>query len=272
MTIISLGTSAYNMYVTNKTKSIEHIFVRFQGDKLGDTELFPQVNRKMVAATTQRDILREQQERLFSTLIRAGFCVLHPGIPKAFLVVNRDVPMYISVHDGVNLLITDTPVYPSEFGCVAIKGDEHGIYIQPSNPEPFWLPCKHGDPLPDHVMKAKKNDSSREIYFGRSQGKICFVDTNNGFCDSWNSMFDGEYEKHLSGELLKDTGYGIIQAKRGDFLPPNALQVDGVYVGRNHGDYLCPIRVRDGRVRDFLSIFRAKFKKGEIVVMTDDPH
>ena len=120
-------------------------------------------------------------------------------------------------------------------------------------------------------MKAKKVDSSEDLYFGRSQGSICFVDIKDGFCDSWISMFDGEYRKQSSGELLKDTGYGIMKAKRGDLLPPNTLQVDGVYVGRNHGDYLCPIHVRNGMVRDFLSIFKTKSKKGEIVVMTEDP-
>ena len=70
---------------------------------------------------------------------------------------------------------------------------------------------------------------------------------------------------------MEDTGYGIMQVKRGDLLPPNTLQVDGVYVGHNHGDYLCPIHVRNGIDRDFLSVFKTKWKKRAIVVMTDDP-
>jgi len=262
------SSTTYNIYVTNKTNAIEHLLVRLRSEKLGEADLYSQ---KKVATAAEGNALREQEERLFSTLTRAGFCMLQPGIPKAFHVVNYDVPMYVSVHDGVNLLITDMLVSPSEFGCLTIKGDEHRMYIESSNPKPVWLACKQGDPLPDHVMKAKKIDSSKKMYFGRSQGTICFVDTNDGLCDSWISMFDGKYNKHLSGDLLKDTGYGIVQAKRGDFLPPNALQVDGVYVGRNHGDYLCPIKVRDGKVRDFLSIFKMKCKRGEIVVMTDDP-
>ena len=245
--------------------------MRLRSEKLGETEFNSQVNNKKVAAAAEGNPHREQEENLFSTLIRAGFCMLQSGIPKAFRVDNYDVPMYASGHDGVNLLITDMLVSPSEFGCLTIKGDGHRIYIEPSDPKPFWLACKQGDPLPDHVRKAKKFDSSKVMYFGRSQGTICFVDTNDGFCDSWISMFDGKYNKHLSGDLLKDTGYGIVQAKRGDFLPPNALQVNGVYVARFHGDYLCPIKVRDGKVWDFLSIFNMKCKRGEIVVMTVDP-
>ena len=242
-------------------------------DKLGETELYSQINHKIdVAAATDGSLLKEQEERLFSTLIQVGFFALQLGVPKAFRVVSYDIPMYVSVHDGMNLLITDTPINPSEFGCVAIKDDEHSINIQPFNPQPVWLPCKQGDPVPKHAMKAKKLDSFEEMYFGRSQRTICFVDTKDGFCDSWVSMFDGEYKKQLSGELLKDTGYGVLQAKRGDVFPPNALQVDGVYVGRIHGDYLCPIKVRDGRVRDFVSILKMKCRTGEIVVMTDDRH
>ena len=259
------------MYVTNKTHNREHLFVRVMSDKLGETELYSQIDHKIdVATATEESLLREQEERLFSTLIQVGFFALQLGVPKTFRVVSYDIPIYVSVHDGMNLLITDMPITPSEFGCIAIKDDEQSIHIQPFNPQPVWLHCRQGEPVPKHAMKAKKMDSSEEMYFGRSQGSICFVDTKDGFCDSWVSMFDGEYKKQQSGDLLKDTGYGVLQAKRGDLLPPNALQVDGVYVGRIHGDYLCPIKVRDGRVRDFVSIFKMKCKKGEIVVMIDD--
>ena len=110
------------------------------------------------------------------------------------------------------------------------------------------------------------------MYLGRSQGTLCFVDATDGRLDFWYVLFDGEYRKELSGDLLIDTGYDVIDARRGDVLPPNALQVDGVYVGRIHGDYLCPVNVHDGRGCDFLSIFKMKNKKGEIVIMTNDPH
>ena len=130
--------------------------MRLRSEKLGETEFNSQVNNKKVAAAAEGNPHREQEERLFSTLIRAGFCMLQSGIPKAFRVDNYDVPMYASGHDGVNLLITDMLVSPSEFGCLTIKGDEHRIYIEPSNPKPVWLACKQGNPLPDHVTKAKK--------------------------------------------------------------------------------------------------------------------
>ena len=260
------------MYVTNKTNSLKHLFVRLRGNKLGDTDLYSKVNHQLIDAEAEGDLLRQQERRLFATMTSAEFRVLRPGIPKAFPVENRDFAMYVCIHDGVSLLVTDMSISPSEYGCIAITGESGGIHIQPSNPEPVWLPCKQSDPLPRDIMKAKKIDSSREMYFGRSQGTICFVDVKDGFCDSWISMFDGKYKKMLSGELLKDTGYDIFQARRGDPLPPNTLQVDGVYVGRNHGDYLCPVDVRDGKVRDFLTIFKLKLKKGEIVVMTNDPN
>ena len=275
MCYVSIGSgpfAAHSIYVTNKTKAVELLFVRVNGKKLSvDTELHSKLSLQMVDSEVEEDLSEQQKRRLVATMHKAEFYVVKPEIPKPFHVENRDSPMYICVHDGFNLLENDVVVYPSEYGCITIRGDSSQIHIQPSNPEPVWIPCRQGDTPPRYAMKAKKVDSSEDMYFGRSQGSICFVDIKDGFCDSWISMFDGEYRKQSSGELLKDTGYGIMKAKRGDLLPPNTLQVDGVYVGRNHGDYLCPIHVRNGMVRDFLSIFKIKSKKGEIVVMTEDP-
>lgn len=266
-------SASYSIYVTNKTHNPKNLFVRLMRDKLIETDLYSQINHDThVTAASDGNLAKEQQEKLFSTLVKAGFHVLHPEIPRAFGVGYHAVPVYASVHDGIKMLMIDIPVNPSEFGCLTITENEHGIFIQPSNPKPIWLPCKQGDPVPHHSLKAKKRDSSEEMYFGRCQGKICFVDTKDGVCDSWVSMFDAGYDKRESGELLQDTGYGTVPGKRGDFLPPNTLQVDGVYIGRIHGDYLCPIKVRDGKVRDFVSIFKMRCKRGEIVVMTDDPH
>ena len=214
---------------------------------------------------------RQQEERLFSTLIQSGFCLLQTGTPKRFLVENRELPMYASVHDGYNLWLTDVLVEPSKYGCVAIKGDEHRIHIQPSNPTPLWSHGRQGDPIPERVMQANKVNSSGQMYLGRSQGKLCFVGTKDDRLDFWRAMFD-EYKKQLSGDLLIDTGFDVIEARRGDVLPPNTLQIDGVYVGRYIGEYLCPMDVRDGKVWDFQSIFKISNKKGEIVVMTNDPY
>ena len=104
---------------------------------------------------------------------KAEFYVVKPGIPKPFHVGNRDSPMYICVHDGFNLLENDVVVYPSEYGCITVRGDSSQIHIQPSNPEPVWIPCRQGDTPPRYAMKAKSLvDSTEDLYFGRSQGSI----------------------------------------------------------------------------------------------------
>ena len=116
------------MYVTNKTNGVEHLFVRLGGDKLGYTELYLKVKRQMIEEASDE----EQEETLLSTLIQAGFIELQHGIPKAFLIAKRNRPMYISVHDGLNLLMTDIPINPAKYGCVGITGESRGIHIQPS--------------------------------------------------------------------------------------------------------------------------------------------
>lgn len=268
----SLGSSCpLHIYATNKTDGIKHLYVRLRGDQLADTEANSLLYSNWHIEATDVTHHRQQEERLFSTLVQAGFSLLQPGIPKRFSVVNRDLPMYASVHDGYNLWITDMLVEPVEYGCVAIKGDEHGIYIHSSNPSPLWLSGTQGDPTPEGIMQANKVNSSRQMYFGRSQGNLCFVENRHGRLGYWRAMFN-EYKKHSGGDLLVDTGFDVIEARRGDVLPPNALQIDGVYVGCYIGEYLCPMDVRDGKVWDFQSIFKVSNKRGEIVVMTNDPH
>jgi len=266
------GSSApYNTYVTNKTGGIKHLYVRLRDDKLGDTETYTQLTGNRPTGPIEGSPQKQRKERLFPTLIQAGFCLLQPGIPKRFSVVSRaSPPMYASVHDGYDLWVTDMLVDPTEYGCIAIMGDKNGINIQPSNPCPLWIPHTQGDPIPEQAMQANKVNSSRQMYFGRSEGKLCFVETKDGRLDFWRAMFD-EYTKQLSGDLLMDTGFDVIEARRGDKLPPNTLQVGGGYVGRYIGDYLCPINVHDGKVWDFQSIFKISNKKGDIVVMTNDP-
>lgn len=254
------------MYVTNKTDSTRHIYVRLRGDKLVDIETY-----SISSGATQVEHQTERDEREIWNLIQQGFVLLQPGIPKRFSVVNRDLPMYVSVHDGHHLLFKDVPVHPSEYGCVSIKQDEHGVIIQPSNPSPAWLSCRQGDPIPDRAMRASPVNSSEQMYLGRSKGKLCFMHSKGGRCDFWLSWFDEDYSKHLSGDLLVDTGFDVVQARKGDAVLPNTLHVSGVYVGRIFRGYLCPINTRDAKVRDFLSIFKIKNRQGEIVVMTNDP-
>lgn len=256
--------------MTNKTDAIKHLYVRLRDDKLGDTETYTRLTGNRPTGATEGSP-KQGKERLFPTLIQAGFCLLQPGIPKRFSVITRaNSPMYVSVHDGYDLWVTDMLVDPTKHGCVAILGGKNGINIQSSNPSPIWTPHTQGDPVPEQAMQANKINSSRQLYFGRSQGKLCFVETKAGRLDFWRAMFD-EYTKQLSGDLLMDTGFDVIEARRGDKLPPNTLKVAGGYVGRYIGDYLCPINVHDGKVWDFQSIFKISSRKGDIVVMTNDP-
>ena len=109
------------MYVTNKANSMKFLYIRLRSDKLGDSEIYSLRNCNTPNGSTDLEHNREQEEKQFSTLIEAGFCLLQLGIPKRFSVVSRDLPMYASVHDGNNLWIADMPVDPSEYSCVAIK-------------------------------------------------------------------------------------------------------------------------------------------------------
>jgi len=261
------------MYVSNKTKAIEHLFLSLRTVKLGDAQIYSQLNRKIVAAT--------QEGRLVSTLTQAGFIELLPGIPVAFQVVrDRKHPVYVSLHDGNNLLTTDMPVSPSEYGCLSITGEPGGVCIRPSNPKPVWLPCSHGDPLPEGAIRCvelTRDDSCARYCLARSEGKFSHVDfLEDGSCNLWLFECDADdilYNVRISGDILKDTGYDLVPAKRGDPLPPNSLQLnEDVYIGRLLGDYLCPIYTRKGKVQHFLSLFREIILPGEIMVHTSDPH
>ena len=158
MCYVSIGSgpfAAHSIYVTNKTKAVELLFVRVNGKKLSvDTELHSKLSLQMVDSEVEEDLSEQQKRRLVATMHKAEFCVVKPGIPKPFHVENRDSPMYICVHDGFNLLENDVVVYPSEYGCITIRGDSSQIHIQPSNPEPVWIPCRQGDTPPRYAMKA----------------------------------------------------------------------------------------------------------------------
>lgn len=146
--------------MTNKTDGIKHLYVRLRDDKLGDTETYKRLTGNRPTGATEGS-LKQGKERLFPTLIQAGFCLLQPGIPKRFSVITRaNSPMYVSVHDGYDLWVTDMLVDPTKYGCVAILGGKNGINIHSSNPSPMWTPHTQGDPVPNQAMQANKVNSS----------------------------------------------------------------------------------------------------------------
>lgn len=54
--------------------------------------------------------------------------------------------------------------------------------------------------------------------YGYGRGIPCAV-TSSGNCGKW---VVGNYQD-LKGDLLKNTGFELIRAKRGDSVPPNAV-------------------------------------------------
>ena len=117
----------------------------------------------------------------------------------------------------------------------------------PITQKAVWLPAKSGDELPiDSAVKAGVGRNFQQyLYFGRmhhNDGSVipCAV-TSFGKCGQW---MVGTYEDE-KGDLLKNTGFELIRARRGDAVPPNAVMtgviptVGSLFVGRVGGNIPC---------------------------------
>ena len=97
--------------------------------------------------------------------------------------------------------------------------------------------------------------------------------TSSGKCGKW---VVGGYEDQ-KGHLLRDTGFELIRAKRGDAIPPNAVMagviptIGSLFVGRVGGNFPCYITTEDDKVKCFVyGVQNQKFsvENGEIMVLT----
>ena len=126
-----------------------------------------------------------------------------------------------------------------------------------------------------------RTDEER-LYFGRScmpyweanGGGIPCAVTSSGNDRVW---LVGAGSGYICGHLLKNTGFELIRAKRGDLVPPNAVMTgvrpaDGsLFVGRVGGSIPCYITTEDGKIKYFVyGLFEneKRVQNGEIMVLT----
>ena len=230
----------------------------------------------------------ELSERYTSIMALGGFCLIYPGKTCTFSVGNVAACMYVSVVCSYTVWVANFPFDPKMHGCLAISevvstGGRNIVVILPYNPEAVWLSAKKGDQLPSDVIFSGPGIGLRNkhLYFGRKAsvngGMPCAVTsvTNNdgNFCNMW---LLAENVRHESGELLKNTGFELIRAKRGDPIPPNAVmtgvtEADGsLFVGRVGGSIPCHITTEDGKIQSFVygSDTEKRVANGEVMVLT----
>ncbi|KAJ7382352.1 hypothetical protein OS493_035411 [Desmophyllum pertusum] len=96
------------------------------------------------------------------------------------------------------------------------------------------------------------------------------------FVEAW--VVDPGAASYESGDLLKNTGFELIRANKGDAVPPNAVmsgvtEADGsLFVGRVGGSIPCHITTKDGKIQHFVyGLLPGGVKRvenGEVIVLT----
>ena len=226
----------------------------------------------------------ELSERYTSVMALGGFCLITPGKTCTFSLGNVAASMYFSVVCSNTVWVANFPFDPKMYGCLAISSVYRPnvgsvIVVSPYNPEAVWLPAKTGDQIPNDVIKADgRRLYKKHFFFGRKASvdgcMPCVATSNVGeLCSMWSMPGN---VTHKSGELLKNTGFELIRAKRGDPIPPNAVmngvtEADGsLFVGRVGGSVPCHITTEDGKIQSFVygSDTEKRVANGEVMVLT----
>lgn len=194
-------STTFDMYVTNKTKSVEYLFVRVRGDKLKENETYfrtltdisvgalgagnvdaggkkgPTAGGKGSAMFAYKHEEEKRKRQVFDCLIQGGFSLIRPEETTPFALENMKI-VYISVHDGSTMWGTDFPVNPCKYGCVTVKGDQtDGINVHPSNPKPHWIRCERSKEefiLPSQSLVTVNSRQSPDVsvYFTQITKKL----------------------------------------------------------------------------------------------------
>ncbi|XP_078361295.1 uncharacterized protein LOC144645599 [Oculina patagonica] len=271
----------YSIYVTSKLDFF--VYMRLSVEKMPTADSYAQKIKKEIVEGNLHPLANQS---LF-VLALGGFCLITPGKTHAFLVENVAAPVYVSVVYRSTVWVANFPLDPKMYGCIAIRSvfyqlgdleDDENIVVSPYNPEAVWLPAKTRDKLPSDIIKAGVGRSDNEhLYFGRKAsmygGIPCAVTSNGSLCNMWSMAGSVTFE---SGELLKNTAFELIRAKRGDPIPPNAVmtgvtEADGsLYVGRVGGSIPCHITTEDGKIQCFVYGFNKEIRvaNGEVMVLT----
>ena len=270
----------YSIYVTNKHDRL--VFARLSSEKMQYADSFVQQIKKEIFDRTGRVWTSEYT----SFLALGGFYPMPPGKTRAFSLENAAASMYVSVMHSSRVGVVNFPFNPRMYGCLTISEDSHGIVISPYNPKAVWLQAKTDDSLPSNVIESGDgyNDNER-LYFGRKPrldgGLPCTVTSIDGCCKKWMVAVDYSARVYESGELLKNTGFELIRANRGDPIPPNAVMTgvkadDGsLFVGRVGCSIPCQVTITDGKIDSFVYILGEKENtepkrvgNGEVMVLT----
>ena len=271
----------HSVYVNNQSSVAA--YVRLSSEKMQLSDSYVQ-KLKEELLDYRLDGTKEWRKQCASFLAVGGFCFILPQGTLPFPVENAATSLYISVVCyGSTAGLFNFPFDPKMYGCISIDlsvyRQESEIVLLPYNPKAVRFPAKSGDKLPtDFAVEAGVGRNVEErLYFGRmsfgvGSGIPCAV-TSSGKCAGKWMVGDYEDEK---GDLLKNTGFELIRAKRGD-PAPNAVMTVGIptvgslFVGRVGGNIPCYITTENGKIQDFVyGINREKFYvgNGEVMVLT----
>lgn len=274
----------YSIYINNQSGVAA--YVRRSSEKMQYSDSYVQKLKEEILDKTKG---KELAKEYASFLAIGGFCFISPQGTLPFPVENAAKPLYISVVCVEKTIVglVNFPFDPKMYGCISIKLSQYGcedpkIVLLPYNPKAVWVPANSDDELPtDLAVEASvgRNDEMR-LYFGRSRMQTHSDWFNRGipcavtsFGDSRTWMLGLEYS---NGDLLKNTGFELIRANRGDRVPPNAVvtgvtQAGSLFVGRVGGSIPCYITTKDGKIQCFVyRLGRQQFsvENGEVMVLT----
>ena len=268
----------YSFYFTNKLQHV--VYCRLSEEKLKLDDGYVQKMKEEILDINVNEIYVVPKEYI-SALALCGFCMISPGKTHAFSVQNATSLVYASIVYASTVWVANFPFDPKMYGCVAISpeilSNRTSIVVSPYNPEAVWLQAKTGDQLPSDIIKAGIGRYNEHLYFGRKAGADggipCAVASNGSLCNTW--LMVGSVT-HESGELLKNTGFELIRAKRGDPIPPNAVMTgvredDGsLFVGKVGGTIPCYVTTEDGKIQSFVYGFdkEKRVANGEVMVLT----
>ncbi|KAJ7382351.1 hypothetical protein OS493_035410 [Desmophyllum pertusum] len=277
----SLQPMMYNIYVTNKSGH-DVAYVRLSSEKMQYADSYVQKIKEEILDKEGKEWSKEY----ISFLALGGFCLIPSGETRAFLVEKVAATMYVSVVCLSRVCIANFPFDPKMYGCLTILGrisNKTNIVASPYNPKPAWIPATSGDKVPSDTIEAGVGRLYKDehLYFGRiaslNGGMPCAVIIRDNLCEAW--LVEPEKDSITCGDFLKDTGFELIRANKGDVVPPNAIMAgvtatDGsLFVGRVGGSIPCHIATKNGKILHFVYGHGfvggvKRVENGEVMVLT----
>ncbi|XP_022785386.1 uncharacterized protein LOC111325768 isoform X1 [Stylophora pistillata] len=283
-----------HVYVTNQTEGVEQIFIRVQGDKLTEREIYnhivglkaqgqgDQSGGRVGQNHHDKHMKGAREWRTYNNSPQGGFIYLPHRETMPFPAENDGHIMFVSVHDGNKVWSTNMPVDPTNYGCITIKGDRKGISVSPSNPKPRWIKFKERAPSFPRadLVEVNRGPDENPVYFG-TIWKNNIIDE---ICEVSKTDIKKNNYYQWSGfpSLLSATGYEWVKVQRGNLIPVNAVSVsvgDGfrrVFLGHVNGDRACGITDVDRMLDQFVSLNdNSKMNNiatsGEVLLLTAEP-